>query len=133
MCKKIFTFFLFGAALCCLEGAPLKVAAYRFEAAYLNDGSSDPGFTKLTDGKTGVGNLVVWHRPKAPKKLIKLNFKFASPVKIKHVDFHIFRGPRSYGWYSITAQGNLNGSPMPLGKKASNILTPHLIRNPNRR
>lgn len=118
MCKKIFMILLFGAALCCLEGAPLKVAAYRFEAAYLNDGSSDPGFTKLTDGKTGVGNLVVWHRPKAPKKLIKLNFKFASPVKIKHVDFHIFRGPRSYGWYSITAQGALNGSPLPLGKKS---------------
>ena len=119
--KQIFsTLFICCAAAFCLEGAPLKVAAYRFNAAYLNKGSSDPGFSKLTDGKSGSSGdrLVVWNRPKAPKKLIKLDFKFASPVKIKYVDFHIFRGPRSYGWYSITALGSLNGARMPLGKKS---------------
>ena len=120
MKKILSTLLLISAAAFCLEGAPLKVAAYRFETAYLNNGSTDPGFTKLTDGKTGTSSdrLVIWHRPKAPKKLIKLNFKFVSPVKIKHVDFHIFRGPRSFGWYSIKALGSLNGTQMPLGKKS---------------
>ena len=121
MLKNItYLLLLWAVAACCLEAAPLKVAACRFETAYLNTGSSDPGFTKLIDGKVGTGSdrLLIWYRPKAPQKLIKLNFKFASPVKLTHVDFHIHRGARSYGWYGITALGTLNGKRLPLGKKS---------------
>lgn len=117
---KIFLF-LFSAAVfaLCLDAAPLKVAAYRFDPAHLLKGSYDPGFTKLTDGKTGVGSsrLITLFGPNAPKKLLKLNFKFAAPVKISHIDFHIYRAPRSYGWHHVAAYGFLDGKRMPLGQK----------------
>lgn len=118
MKKYLFAAFAAAGVLFPLSGEKLEVASYRLNNDHLMKVRMDPTFSKLTDGKIGVGNrLVVWDAYKAPKKLLKFNFKFATPVTIDHVDFHVYRGVESYGWWRLDAFGFLNGQRMPLGRK----------------
>ena len=93
---------------------------YRFKEPTLTKDSADISFTKLTDGRGGSGNSVIWNCKILKKSQVVITFQFENEIKLDEVKFELFRGPRSFGLKDVTFFGIDGKRKVPLAQDTYN-------------
>ncbi|MBE6355702.1 MAG: hypothetical protein E7058_01155 [Lentisphaerae bacterium] len=99
----LFVFFLLTANL--FAAPKITPASYRFSEPVIGAKYADISFTKLTDGKGGSGNNVIWNCKILKKTRVVITFQFTEDIKLEQVTFELFRGARSFGLKDVTFFG----------------------------
>jgi len=110
-------FVLFSLTLTLHAATKIIPASYRFSEPVLGSKHADVNFTKLTDGKTGSGNNIIWNCKILKKTQVVITFQFENEIKLDKVDFELFRGPRSFGLKDVTFFGIDGKRKIPLAKE----------------
>lgn len=127
MKRSLLTIILLSCLIINSSAEKISPASYTFDAKTLTDKSitdakafADDNKSKLTDGVLN-SSRVVWRYKDNSSKPVKIEFTFASPIKLNEITLHIFRGPRSYGIKKISVFGiDANEANFPLGNEVLN-------------